>query len=107
MILTIAFKMAIAITLALARDRATGKSRPLYFGEGKRIKGMARIWKGAKEKYSKTLEQGCPDASVLLSVEHSIRRSFSRILLKTSVKYGNTETKRVKREEGNKKYLNL
>ncbi|MBR9701119.1 hypothetical protein GOV11_04610, partial [Candidatus Woesearchaeota archaeon] len=106
-ILTTAFRMAMAITLALARDRATGKAGPLYFGEGKRIKGMVRVWKEAKKKYSETLEQGSPDASVLLKVEHSIRRSFSRILLKTSVKYGNTETKRVKREEGNKRYLNI
>lgn len=99
--------MAMAITLALARDRATGKSRPLYFGQGKRIKGMAKIWAEGKKDYQLTVENRHPDASVLLRREHSIRRSFSRILLKTSVRYGNTETKRVKREEGNKKYLNI
>ncbi|MHA2064486.1 MAG: hypothetical protein ACXABY_08910, partial [Candidatus Thorarchaeota archaeon] len=106
-VLTTAFKMAMAITLALARDRATGKSRLLYFGQGKRIIGMAEIWRRAKKAYLGTVENHHPDASILLKAEHSIRRSFSRILLKTSVKYGNTETKRVKREEGNKGYLNI
>jgi len=105
-ILTTAFKMGISITLALGRDRATGKARPLYFGQGNRIKGMARVWSSAKEEYQQTLIEGHPDASKLLKAENNVRRSFSRILLKTSVKYGNTETKRVKREEGNKKYLN-
>ena len=105
-ILTAAFKMGMAITLALARDRATGKARPLYFGQGNRIKGMARVWKSTKEEYQQTLIEGHPDATKLLKAETNVRRSFSRILLKTSVKYGNTETKRVKREEGNKKYLN-
>ena len=98
--------MAMSITLALARDRATGKARPLYFGQGNRIKGMAKVWDSAKQEYKKTVEEGHPDASKLLIAEHNLRRSFSRIQLKTSVKYGNTETKRVKREEGNKKYLN-
>ena len=105
-ILTTAFKMGMAITLALARDRATGKARPLYFGQGNRIKGMARVWSSAKEEYHQTVEEGRPDASKLLKAETNVRRSFTRIQLKTSVKYGNTETKRVKREEGNKKYLN-
>lgn len=106
-ILTTAFKMGIAITLALARDRATGKSRPLYFGLGKRIKGMAKVWSTAKEEYQQTVRDGSLDATPLLKAENNIRRSFARILLKTSVRYGNTETKRVKREEGTKKYLNI
>ncbi|MHA2022457.1 MAG: hypothetical protein ACTSWQ_02225, partial [Candidatus Thorarchaeota archaeon] len=105
-ILTTAFKMAMSITLALARDRATGKARPLYFGQGNRIKGMAKVWSFVKEEYQQTVEEGHPDASKLLKAETNVRRSFSRVLLKTSVKYGNSETKRVKREEGNKKYLN-
>ncbi|MHA2024126.1 MAG: hypothetical protein ACTSWQ_10740, partial [Candidatus Thorarchaeota archaeon] len=105
-ILTTAFKMAMSITLALARDRATGKARLLYFGQGKRVKGMAKVWSSTKEEYQQTVEEGHPDASKLLKAETNVRRSFSRVLLKTSVKYGNIETKRVKREEGNKKYLN-
>ncbi len=105
-ILTTAFKMAMSITLALARDRATGKAKPLYFGQGNRIKGMAKVWDKAKQEYQQTVEEGHPDASKLLVAENNVRRNFSRILLKTSVRYGNTETKRVKREEGNKKYLN-
>ncbi len=68
---------------------------------------MAKIWDEAKRNYQQTVIQRHPDASVLLKVEHVLRRSFSRIMLKTSVRYGNTETKRVKREEGNKKYLNI
>jgi hypothetical protein len=99
--------MAMAITLAIARDRATGRSRPLYFGQGRRIIGMAEIWKRAKKEYLETVRNHHPDASVLLKAENNIRRNFSRILLKTSVKYGNIETKRVKREEGNKGYLNI
>jgi len=106
-ILTTAYKMGIAITLALARDRATGEARPLYFGQGNRIKGMARVWSDAKEGYQQTVERGSPNATPLLKAENNIRRSFTRILLKTSVRYGNTETKRVKREEGNKMYLNI
>jgi hypothetical protein len=105
-ILTNAFKMGMAITLALARDRAAGKTKPLYFGQGNRIKGIAAIWKERKENYQQTVQKGYPNASELLKAENSIRRSFCRILLKTSVRYGNTETKRVKREEGSKKYLN-
>ena len=99
--------MGMAITLALARDRATGKARPLYFGQGNRIKGMAKIWSSAKEEYQKTLKEGHPDATKLVKAENNVRRSFSRILLKTSVKYGNIETRRVKRDEGKKQYLNI
>ncbi|MGY5852472.1 MAG: hypothetical protein RTU92_02770 [Candidatus Thorarchaeota archaeon] len=106
-ILTTAFKMGMAVTLALARDRVTGQTRPLYYGQGNRIKGMMRIWDQYKEKYRQTVDDRCPDASILLKSEHNIRRSFTRILLKTSVRYGNTEIRRVKREEGDKKYLNI
>jgi len=67
---------------------------------------MARIWREAKEEYRKTVTDGVPDAWKLLKVEKDIRRSFSRIMLKTSVKYGNRETKRTKRSEGNQEYLN-
>ncbi len=67
---------------------------------------MAKVWEKTKQEYQQTVEEGCPDASKLVIAENNLRRSFSRVLLKTSVKYGNTETKRVKREEGNKKYLN-
>jgi hypothetical protein len=67
---------------------------------------MARIWREAKEEYRKTVTDGAPDAWKLLKVEKDIRRSFSRIMLKTSVKYGNRETKRTKRSEGNQEYLN-
>jgi hypothetical protein len=67
---------------------------------------MARIWTEGKRNYKRTVEEGNPDASEMLKAEHSVRRNFSRILLKTSVRYGNKETKRVKREEGKKEYLN-
>ena len=77
-ILTTAFKMAMAITLALGRDRATGKARPLYFGQGNRIKGMAKVWDEGKRNYQQTVEEGHPDASKLLIAEHNLRRSFSR-----------------------------
>ncbi|MGY5875805.1 MAG: hypothetical protein RTU30_08670 [Candidatus Thorarchaeota archaeon] len=106
-ILTTAFKMGMAITLALARDRITDQTRPLYYGLGNRIKGMVGIWDEYKRRFKQTVDDRCPDASVLLKAEHNIRRNFSRILLKTSVRYGNTEKRRVKREEGNKKYLNI
>jgi hypothetical protein len=106
-ILTTAFKMGMAITIALARDRATGNSRLLYIGQGNRIKGMAKVWSTAKEEYQQTVRYGSPDATPLLKAENNIRRNFTRILLKTSVRYGNIETKRVKREEGVKKYLNI
>ncbi|MGY5853814.1 MAG: hypothetical protein RTU92_09630 [Candidatus Thorarchaeota archaeon] len=96
-----------AITLALAKDRVTTQTRPLYYGQGNRIKGMVRIWNYYKAKYKQTVNKRCPDTSVLLKAEHNIRRNFTRILLKTSVRYGNTETRRVKREEGVKKYLNI
>jgi hypothetical protein len=98
--------MGMAITLALARDRATGEARSLYFGQGNRIKGMANVWSTAKEEYQRTVRDGRPDTTPLLKAENNVRRSFTRILLKTSVRYGNTETKRVKPEEGIKKYLN-
>ena len=105
-VLTVAFKMAMSATLALAGSRATGKAHPLYYGQGNRIKGMARIWQEAKEEYMKTVEKRTPDALKILRVEKDIRRSFSRILLKTSVKYGNNETRRKKRREENQRYLN-
>ena len=105
-ILTTAFQMAMSATLALAKDRATGKTHPLYYGQGNRIKGMARIWREAKEEYKNTVLGGAPDAWKLLKVEKDIRRNFSRIMLKTSVKYGNRETKRTRRNEGNQEYLN-
>jgi len=98
--------MAMSATLALAKDRATGKAHPLYHGQGNRIKGMAKIWREAKEEYKETVTNGAPDAWKLLKVEKDIRRNFSRIMLKTSVKYGNRETKRTKRNEGNQEYLN-
>jgi len=98
--------MAMSATLAIGRDRATGESQSLYSGQGNRIKGMAKIWKDTKAEYRQTLMLGKPDASVLLKAEPNIRRNFSRIMLKTSVKYGNREKKRKKRGEGNQEYLN-
>ena len=104
--LTTAFQMAMSATLALAKDRATGEAHPLYHGQGNRIKGMAKIWREAKDEYKETVTNGVPDAWKLLKVEKDIRRNFFRIMLKTSIKYGNRETKRIKRSEGNQEYLN-
>ncbi len=56
--------------------------------------------------YRETVRHGEPDASVLLRVETNVRRNFSRIMLKTSVKYGNREKKRKRRGTENQEYLN-
>ena len=105
-VLTIAFLRAMSGLVALARDRATGKAKPLYYGDSK-IKGIAVMWKDAKERYKATANDQKPDATVMTNQENNIRRNYTRILLKTSVRYGNTETKRVKRKEGNQNYLNI
>ncbi len=129
-VLITAFKRGMAGTLALARDRATGVVRPLYYGDN-RVKGMAKIWDEAKTAYRETHDRDrqrrsasyrqsltpdqleeldrrvLPDSRLLLMAENNIRRNFYRIMLKTAVKYGNKETKRVKRGEGPQGYLNL
>ncbi|TFG12201.1 hypothetical protein EU537_10320, partial [Candidatus Thorarchaeota archaeon] len=129
-VLITAFKRGMAATLALARDRAMGAARPLYYGDH-RVKGMAKIWDEAKNAYRETLDldkqrrsasyrqsfspdqleeldrKVLPDSRLLLKAENNIRRNFYRIMLKTAVKYGNKETKRVKRGEGPQGYLNL
>jgi hypothetical protein len=71
-ILTTAFKMAMSITLALGRDGATGKARPLYFGHGNRVKEMVKVWDKGKRDYQQTVEEGRSDASKLVIILYSI-----------------------------------
>ena len=59
-VLTIAFLRAMSGLVALARDRATGKAKPLYYGDSK-IKGIAVMWKDAKERYKATANDQKPD----------------------------------------------
>jgi len=66
---------------------------------------MRKIWDDAKREYYKTVREKSPKATLLQGVENNIRRNFQKIMLKTSVRYGNTEVKRKRRGE-NKKYLN-
>ena len=103
-VLTKGLNLGLSATLALARERVTDKTYPLY-GGGSDRKGMRRIWDDAKREYYKTVQEKSPKAAVLQDVENNIRRSFQKIMLKTSVRYGNTEVKRKRRGE-NKKYLN-
>ena len=103
-VLTRGLILGLSATLALARERVTDKTYPLYGGNNSK-KGMRKIWDDAKRKYYKTVRKKSPKATVLQGVENNIRRNFQKIMLKTSVRYGNTEVKRKRRGE-NKKYLN-
>ncbi len=103
-VLTRGLILGLSATLALARERVTDKTYPLY-GGGDGRKGMRRIWDDAKKKYYKTVREKSPKATVLQGVENNIRRNFQKVMLKSSVRYGNTEVKRKRRGE-NKKYLN-
>jgi len=103
-VLTRGLILGLSATLALARERVTDKTYPLY-GGGNGGKGMRKIWDDAKKEYYKTVRKKSPKATVLQGVENNIRRNFQKIMLKTSVRYGNTEVKRKRRGE-NKKYLN-
>ncbi|MHA1736622.1 MAG: hypothetical protein ACTSYX_10300 [Candidatus Thorarchaeota archaeon] len=105
-ILTDALRRGLSATLAIARDRITAETRNLYYGD-KRRKGMVRVWGEAKGLYMDSVRKGVPDARLLADAENDIRRSFIRLLLKTSVKYGNQEHKRVRAGEGSRGYLNL
>jgi len=103
-VLTRGLILGLSATLALARERVTDETYPLY-GGGNGRKGMRKIWDEAKREYYKTVREKSPKASVLQDVENNIRRNFQKIMLKTSARYGNTEVKRKRRGE-NKKYLN-
>ncbi len=103
-VLTRGLKLGLSATLVLARERVTDKTYPLY-GGGNGRKGMRRIWDDAKREYYKTVQEKSPKATVLQDVENNIRRNFQKIMLKTSVRYGNTEVKRKRRGE-NRRYLN-
>ena len=103
-VLTRGLNLGLSATLALARERVTDKTYPLY-GGGSGRKGMRRIWDDAKKEYFRTVQEKSPKAAVLQNVENNIRRNFQKIMLKTSVRYGNAEVKRKRRGE-NKRYLN-
>jgi len=103
-VLTRSLKLGLSATAYLAKTRTTKSTRHLYEG-GKGCKGIKRILREGKENYYNSKREGRPDASHLQIVERNVRRSHHKVVVNTSVPYGNTETKRKRRKE-DRKYIN-
>ncbi|MGY5879040.1 MAG: hypothetical protein RTV31_02260 [Candidatus Thorarchaeota archaeon] len=61
--------------------------------------------KEGQENYYNSVRERRPDASHLQIVERNARRSHHKVVVNTSVPYGNTETKRKRRKE-DRRYIN-
>ncbi len=104
-VLTKALQAGLTATAYLARARVTKATKHLYWG-GKGRKGIRRILKDALSEYQRSVKERKPDAKHLQIIENNIRRSHNKIVLNTSVPYGNVEEKRRRRNE-NRKYINI
>jgi len=103
-ILTRSLQLGLSATAYLAKTRTTKATKHLYEG-GKGCRGIRDILKEGQENYYNSKKEGRPDSSHLQIVERNVRRSHHKIVLNTSVPYGNTETKRKRRKE-DRKYIN-
>ena len=103
-VLTRSLQLGLSATAYLAKTRTTKSTKHLYEG-GKGCKGIKKILSEGQKNYQKSKREGRPDASHLQKTERNIRRSHHKIVLNTSVPYGNTETKRKRRKE-DRKYIN-
>ncbi len=104
-VLTKALQSGLTATAYLARGRVTKTTRHLYWG-GKGRKGIRKILKDALLDYQRSVKERRPDARHLQRVENNIRRNHNKIVLNTSVPYGNVEEKRRRRKE-DRKYINI
>ncbi len=104
-VLTKALQSGLTATAYLARGRVTKSTRHLYWG-GKDRKGIRKILKDALLDYQRSVKERRPDARHLQRVENNIRRNHNKIVLNTSVLYGNVEVKRRRRKE-DRKYINI
>jgi len=103
-ILTRSLQLGLSATAYLAKTRTTKATKHLYEG-GKGCRGIRDILKEGQENYYNSKKEGRRDSSHLQIVERNVRRSHHKIVLNTSVPYGNTETKRKRRKE-DRKYIN-
>jgi len=103
-ILTRSLQLGLSATAYLAKTRTTKATKHLYEG-GKGCRGIKDILKEGKANYQQSKREGRPDASHLQKKENNIRRNHHKIVLNTSVSYGNIETKR-KRMKEDRKYIN-
>ncbi len=103
-VLTRSLQLGLSATAYLAKTRTTKATKHLYEG-GKGCIGIKRILKEGQENYQQSKREGRPDASHLQRKENNVRRSHHKIVVNTSVPYGNTETKRKRRKE-DRKYIN-
>lgn len=104
-VLAQSLQLGLSATLYLMRERVTKETKHLYYG-GQGCKGLLKIWNDARNNYTESKKNRQPNAIHLQKAEHSIRRSFNRFVFNTSVRYGNTEKKRMRRKE-DRKYINI
>ncbi len=103
-VLTKALQLGLTSTAYLTRSRVTKATRHFYWG-GKRRKGIRQMMKDALSDYQRSVNERRPNAKHLQRYENNIRRNHNKVVLNTSVAYGNTEEKRRRRDE-NRKYIN-
>lgn len=103
-ILTRSLQLGLSATAYLAKTRTTKATKHLYEG-GKGCRGIREFLKEGQENYQQSKREGRPDASHLQKKENNIRRNHHKVILNTSVPYGNTETRRKRRKE-DRKYIN-
>lgn len=103
-ILTRSLQLGLSATAYLAKAITTKSTKHLCEG-GKGCKGIKNILRDGKKNYQRSKRAGKPDASHLQKTERNARRSHNKVVLNTSVPYGNVETKRMRRKE-DRKYIN-
>jgi hypothetical protein len=103
-VLTKALQLGLTSTAYLTRCRVTKATRHLYWG-GKKRKGIRRMMSDALSDYQKSVREKRPNAAYLQRYENNIRRNHNKVVLNTSVPYGNVEEKRRRRDE-DRKYIN-
>ncbi len=104
-VLTKALQLGLTAVAYLARTRVTKTTRHLYWG-GKGRKGIRHILKEGLSEYRQSVRERRPDAKYLQRIENNVRRSHNKIVLNASVRYGNVEEKRRRRNE-DRKYINI
>ncbi|MHA2266051.1 MAG: hypothetical protein ACXAEN_26965, partial [Candidatus Thorarchaeota archaeon] len=103
----------------LAQAHLTGLSDLRDLFRGRTIKSIRHLYQSTHDKWTevraaweKSKKKGKPDFSHITKAERHLRRNFNTMIWETTVRYGNTECKRVKNEREGRvgpmnRYLNM
>ena len=94
-VLTRLLQLGLSTTAYLAKTRTTKTTKHLYEG-GRGCKSISEILREGQKNYQNSKREGRSAASHFQKTERNIHRSHHKIVLNTSVPYGNVETKRTR-----------